>query len=198
MQVTGRDQLGNEQVGNASFREAVMNEECVRLVGVQRTLQLPLSLRNTCRENRILLVVLARNRYRRNPVGEKEERVGIRHARPLIEATGKPADRDAFRPAPKVQARVLERTAGAPKRLLAGFKILWQAHWRNARNRNRSARYAAAAIHHLKSEAITNVVGLGLVDFHQHILLILRGDRATRINLGPIEDADVVEVAFGA
>src|SRR5215470_944953 len=92
--------------------------------------------------------------------------------------------------------RVLERSARSPKRFLARVKIGWQAGWWNSRQSHSPTRNTPPTIDYLKAKAVTDFIFLTLVDLDQDIFLRLCRDLASRIDLRPIEDAELIETVL--
>src|SRR5690349_16370539 len=97
---------------------------------------------------------------------------------------------------PEVFPRVLNEASWAIEGLLDGFEILANPQNGKSRYGDSSARNASTTIDHVKAKSIRKVILLGLVYFHDYVLLGLRCVASLLIDLRPIEHAEVVELGL--
>src|SRR5581483_8831497 len=190
MLVLRRNQLRDQKVRQPCLAEVVSQEEVLRLVSIQRPLQLVTKLPLPQAENGVLKITLAHKGNRRSPIRPAEHRVRVQNGHILLKPRAQRGKRQRFRFSAQVVTRVFERSAWSPK----GFR---KRRGRNPRNSNRAARHAAAAVDDLESESISQRIGFRFVELNNDIFLVLGGHVPAGINFGPIEYSYLVELGFG-
>src|SRR5581483_1171184 len=197
MLVLRRNQLRDQKVRQPCLAEVVSQEEVLRLVSIQRPLQLVTKLALPQAENGVLKITLAHKGNRRSPIRPAEHRVRVQNGHILLKPRAQRGKRQRFRFSAQVVTRVFERSAWSPKGFLAGPEVFRKRRGRNSRNSNRAARHAAAAVDDLESESISQRIGFGFVELNDDVFLMLCRHVAAGINFGPIEYSYLVELGFG-
>src|SRR6185437_3025534 len=113
----------------------------------------------------------------RSPGAVPESRNQPARISPLVKPCSEDSCRDGFGAPAKIAPRIFNGSSRPPERLLAGFEVAGQSHWRKTGNRNCPAGHIAAALCGFKPDAVSDGVTLCFMDLHQNVGLVLVGNR---------------------
>src|SRR3979409_2400659 len=91
---------------------------------------------------------------------------------------------------------VLKGASRTPKRFLTTSKPWRQAGGWDPGNGYRAAGNAASTIDHFKAKTVPYLVLMRLVHFNEHIFFSLGCNLPARIDLGPVENAELVKTVL--
>src|SRR5581483_8562791 len=127
-----------------------------------------------------------------------EIRIGVFENAFLIEAADQGGHGHGLAEAAHVTANPFDGAAGTKNRALAGGELRFaQANRGQTGYGGGARRNAAGAAIVFEAEAVSNAVALALVKLRDHLFFRFVADRLLRPDTRVVEDADVVQPAFG-